>query len=119
MHQCQIETNHQLPCHITRFPIGSLQYFAFFSLGVVITFILWCSFKDAWTLARILDSRDSWIELGKKAIYHLDIELGELNKAYFRICYGLNREIFSRVSIVIRECFVLAFLRTKLEPNTT
>lgn len=32
-------------------------------------------FKDAWTLARILDSKDSWIELGKKAIYHLDIEL--------------------------------------------
>ena len=55
------------------------QYFPFFSLGVVITFILWCSFKDAWTLARILDSKDSWIELGKKAIYHLDIELGELN----------------------------------------
>lgn len=70
------------------FPLAHCSIFLFFFLGVVITFILWCSFKDAWTLARILDSKDSWIELGKKAIYHLDIELGELNKAYFRICYG-------------------------------
>ncbi|KAL9972694.1 hypothetical protein ACROYT_G019054 [Oculina patagonica] len=34
-------------------------------------------FKDAWGLARILDTRDTWVELGKKATYHLDIELGE------------------------------------------
>ena len=61
------------------FPLAHCSIFLFFFLGVVITFILWCSFKDAWTLARILDSKDSWIELGKKAIYHLDIELGELN----------------------------------------
>ena len=61
------------------FPLAHCSIFLFVFLGVVITFILWCSFKDAWTLARILDSKDSWIELGKKAIYHLDIELGELN----------------------------------------
>ncbi|XP_015750189.1 PREDICTED: WD repeat-containing protein 19-like [Acropora digitifera] len=32
-------------------------------------------FKEAWTLARILDSKETWTEFGKKAIYHLDIEL--------------------------------------------
>lgn len=37
------------------------------------------SFKEAWALARILDSKEAWTEFGKKAIYHLDIELGEFN----------------------------------------
>ncbi|XP_068702093.1 WD repeat-containing protein 19-like [Montipora foliosa] len=32
-------------------------------------------FKEAWALARILDSNEAWSEFGKKAIYHLDIEL--------------------------------------------
>lgn len=32
-------------------------------------------FKEAWALARILDSKETWTEFGKKAIYHLDIEL--------------------------------------------
>lgn len=32
-------------------------------------------FKEAWTFARILDSNDTWMELGRKAISHLDIEL--------------------------------------------
>lgn len=32
-------------------------------------------FKEAWALARILDSKEAWSEFGKKAIYHLDIEL--------------------------------------------
>ena len=34
-------------------------------------------FKEAWILAKTLDTQDAWLELGKKAITHLDIELGE------------------------------------------
>lgn len=41
--------------------------------------LIFYSFKEAWALARILDSKETWTEFGKKAIYHLDIELGELN----------------------------------------
>ena len=55
-----------------------MQYFPVFLLVVVITEFLSCSFKDAWTLARLLEAKEAWTELGKKAIYHLDIELGEL-----------------------------------------
>ncbi|XP_073252735.1 WD repeat-containing protein 19-like [Porites lutea] len=32
-------------------------------------------FKEAWALARILDSKEAWSKLGHEAVYHLDIEL--------------------------------------------
>ena len=38
----------------------------------------WFRFKEAWTVARVLDSKKAWVELAKKAVFHLDVELGEL-----------------------------------------
>ena len=43
------------------------------------SFFYFFRFKEAWILAKTLDTHDAWLELGKKAITHLDIELGEIS----------------------------------------
>ena len=35
-------------------------------------------YKEAWAVAKILDSRETWGELGKNAISQLDLDLGKL-----------------------------------------
>jgi len=34
-------------------------------------------FKEAWNAAKTLDSKEDWIELGRNAIQHLELDLGK------------------------------------------
>jgi uncharacterized protein (UPF0297 family) len=33
-------------------------------------------FNDAWSICRVVDKKDIWMELAKSALEHLEIELG-------------------------------------------
>lgn len=35
-----------------------------------------CRFNDAWAICRVVDKKDTWMELAKSALEHLDIDLG-------------------------------------------
>ena len=38
--------------------------------------MLFFRFNDGWAICRALDKKDSWMELAKSALEHLEIELG-------------------------------------------
>ena len=35
-----------------------------------------CRFNEAWAISRVVDKKDTWMELAKSALEHLDIDLG-------------------------------------------
>ena len=61
-------------------------------------------FNEAWAICRVVDKKDTWMDLAKSALEHLEIELGVYSSYYE---YVIKPEINSSDESVRIETLIL------------